>query len=146
MEASKDGMSLAVPIPSCNLTDGSYDATQCEDVNGQKQCWCVDEFGTEIPRTRGDNNSTEDCVQLRNTLDCLGLTCRLGCDFGFVLDDGDPNGITEEEKIGSRCPKCECRDPCQGANLPGGRCGPEFDCLLAEVECHPGDYCPPVPS
>ncbi|XP_046401941.1 uncharacterized protein LOC124167922 [Ischnura elegans] len=146
MEASKDGMSLAVPVPSCNLTDGMYNAMQCEIRFGEKQCWCVDEFGTEIPRTRGDGIAKEDCVQLRESLDCLGLTCRLGCDFGFVLDDGDELGRTEEERLGTRCPKCECRDPCLGASLPGGRCGPEFDCLLAEVECQPGDYCPPVPS
>lgn len=51
MEGTREGMRLALPPPKCHL-NGSFEATQCAERNGEKQCWCVDSFGSEIPNTR----------------------------------------------------------------------------------------------
>lgn len=94
-----------------------------------EQCYCVDRFGTEIPQTRGSINVTEEtCFNVRENIDCLDLTCRMGCDYGFVID---PN---------SKCPTCQCRDPCDGV-----QCENNQECRTVEVSCEDA-YCPPVPS
>ncbi|KAM8703394.1 hypothetical protein ACLKA7_008074 [Drosophila subpalustris] len=93
-----------------------------------EQCWCVDSFGTEIPQSRGFNVSDESCQQLRDELDCLDLTCRMGCEYGFALD------------ANTRCPACQCRDPCEGVT-----CGQGKECRIVDVSCE-GEYCPPVPA
>ncbi|ALC45954.1 CG5639, partial [Drosophila busckii] len=94
-----------------------------------EQCWCVDSFGTEIPQSRGFNVSLESCQQLREQLDCLDLTCRMGCEYGFALD------------AETRCPACQCRDPCEGVT----NCGEGKECRIVDVSCE-GEYCPPVPA
>ncbi|XP_034660156.1 uncharacterized protein LOC117896182 [Drosophila subobscura] len=93
-----------------------------------EQCWCVDSFGTEIPRSRGFNVSDDSCQQLREELDCLDLTCRMGCEYGFALD------------ADTRCPACQCRDPCENVS-----CGQGKECRVVDVSCE-GEYCPPVPA
>lgn len=93
-----------------------------------EECWCVDNFGTEIPRSRGFNVTDESCDKLRDDIDCLDLTCRMGCEYGFTLDP-----IT-------RCPACQCRDPCQDVI-----CGENEECRIVEVSCDE-EYCPPVPA
>ncbi|XP_018322456.1 balbiani ring protein 3 isoform X2 [Agrilus planipennis] len=123
MEGTRDGMALALPQPQCD-SDGSYLPTQCS----KGSCWCVDFFGTKIPKTEGKGNATEDCKSLRETLECLGLTCRMGCEYGFVLDEE------------TRCPSCQCKDPCSDI-----KCGPSEECQLVEVSCT-DHYCPPVPA
>ncbi|EFA05918.2 zonadhesin isoform X2 [Tribolium castaneum] len=120
MEGTREGMTLALPSPSCD-SDGNYISTQCH----KGECWCVDNFGTEIPRTRG---TTQNCTELRQSLDCLDLTCRMGCEYGFVLS----------EETG--CPTCQCRDPCSGI-----KCEENSQCQLVEVSCK-DHYCPPVPA
>lgn len=92
------------------------------------ECWCVDGFGTEIPKTKSVNTTEETCMKLRETLECLDLTCRMGCDYGFILDSD------------SQCPSCECRDPCDGVSCVDGQ-----ECRTVEVSCE-GEYCPPVPA
>lgn len=123
MEGTRDGMTLALPTPRCD-PDGNYIATQCSD----DKCWCVDNFGAEIPRTRGTGNATQDCQELRQTMDCLDITCRMGCEYGFVLSED------------TGCPLCQCRDPCSGVS-----CKEDEQCQLVEVSCK-DHYCPPVPS
>lgn len=94
-----------------------------------EECYCVDGFGTEIPRTRGSMNVTEtECNKVRESLDCLDLTCRMGCDYGFILD------------LETQCPTCACRDPCEGI-----QCDDSSECRTVEVSCE-GEYCPPVPA
>ncbi|XP_030369392.1 uncharacterized protein LOC115620335 [Scaptodrosophila lebanonensis] len=93
-----------------------------------EECWCVDSFGTEIPRSRGFNVTDESCRQLRDEVDCLDLTCRMGCEYGFALD---PH---------TRCPACQCRDPCEGVS-----CGDGKECRIVDVSCDE-EYCPPVPA
>lgn len=94
-----------------------------------EECFCVDGFGTEIPRTRGTINVTEfECARIRDSLECLDLTCRMGCDYGFVLDTD------------TQCPTCACRDPCEGI-----QCDESHECRTVEVSCE-GEYCPPVPA
>ncbi|XP_058056131.1 uncharacterized protein LOC131207529 [Anopheles bellator] len=93
-----------------------------------EECWCADGFGTEIPKTRGFNATTKSCEALREALGCLDLTCRMGCDYGFVLDPD------------TQCPSCECRDPCDSIGCPDGQ-----ECRSVEVSCE-GEYCPPVPA
>lgn len=93
-----------------------------------EQCWCVDSFGTEIPKSRDFNVTDESCQQLREKLDCLDLTCRMGCEYGFALD------------ANTRCPACQCRDPCEGVTCDQGK-----ECRIVDVSCE-GEYCPPVPA
>lgn len=62
MEGTHDGMKLALPTAEC-FSNGSFVAQQCSDVKGTKECWCVDNYGTEIPSTRGNNSATINCVQ-----------------------------------------------------------------------------------
>lgn len=124
MEGTRDGMSLALPAPECEHKEGAFRPKQCHD----DECWCVDGFGTEIPRTRAKNDSVEDCEKLRETLGCLDLTCRMGCEYGFELDEK------------TRCPKCQCKDPCNGV-----ACSDNEQCQLVEVSCK-DYYCPPVPA
>nr|XP_040220974.2 uncharacterized protein LOC120948565 [Anopheles coluzzii] len=93
-----------------------------------EECWCVDGFGTEIPKTRGFNATGKSCEAVRESLGCLDLTCRMGCDYGFVLDPD------------TQCPSCECRDPCDSVHCPDGQ-----ECRSVEVSCE-GEYCPPVPA
>ncbi|KAK3918170.1 Equistatin [Frankliniella fusca] len=123
MEGTRDGMSLALPPPSCR-PDGSFNDTQC----AAGECWCVDSFGTEIPRSRTAGAPSPACSALRESLDCLDLTCRLGCEFGFTLSPD------------TRCPLCVCRDPCAEA-----KCGPNAECHVVDVACD-AEYCPPVPA
>ncbi|XP_017786716.1 PREDICTED: balbiani ring protein 3-like [Nicrophorus vespilloides] len=119
MEGTRDGMAMALPQPKCD-SEGNFVAEQCDG-----DCWCVDHFGTEIPKTR---NAGKNCTEIWETSDCLDLTCRLGCDYGFVLD----------EETG--CPTCQCRDPCNGIS-----CNEDQQCQLVEVSCK-DHYCPPVPA
>lgn len=124
MEGTRDGMSLALPPPSCR-PDGSFNDTQCE----AGACWCVDSFGSEIPQTRTKGAMPSPaCLEVRESLTCLDLTCRLGCEFGFTLS------------AETRCPLCECRDPCAEA-----KCGPDAECHVVDVACD-AEYCPPVPA
>ncbi|KAH1000715.1 neurogenic locus notch homolog protein 3 isoform X1 [Dendroctonus ponderosae] len=124
MEGTREGMTLALPTPECD-PEGNYLATQCE--TNSHECWCVDNFGTEIPNSRRADNST-NCEALRKTMDCLDLTCRMGCEYGFILS----------EETG--CPTCQCRDPCSGV-----LCKEDEQCQLVEVSCR-DQYCPPVPA
>lgn len=93
-----------------------------------EECWCVDNFGTEIPKTRGFNVSDDSCVNMRDSLECLDLTCRMGCEYGFTLDPD------------TKCPACQCRDPCDGV-----QCGDGTECRVVDVSCE-DEYCPPVPA
>lgn len=77
---------------------------------------------------RAQSKAAEDCNDLRNNLDCLDLTCRMGCEYGFELDEE------------TRCPKCQCKDPCSAVS-----CAKNEQCQLVEVSCK-DYYCPPVPA
>lgn len=113
---------LAVSIPTCR-SDGSYEPVQC---NGTI-CWCVDEFGTELVNTRVAKGSRSDCREVRMLRSCLGLLCRLGCDYGFEMNQ-------------EGCPICECRNPCQHTE-----CGPEKECVMAAAPCR-SEWCPHIPQ
>lgn len=114
---------LAIPIPDCR-PDGTYESIQC-DRKGE--CWCVDDFGVEIINTRAVSRNNVDCNQVRSQRPCLGLVCRLGCDYGFVLDD-------------KGCPLCECRNPCKSVKCPENKI-----CQFYEVKCA-FNWCPPLPQ
>lgn len=122
MEGTREGMTIALPQPQCD-TEGNYLASQCS----QDECWCVDHYGTEIPKTRGKSQALKNCTEIWETSECLDLTCRMGCDYGFVLEDDG-------------CPSCQCRDPCATV-----ACNQDEHCQLVEVSCK-DHYCPPVPA
>ena len=42
-----DNFKLAINPPKCK-NNGEFEEVQCDE----KTCWCVDEFGAEIPVTR----------------------------------------------------------------------------------------------
>lgn len=113
---------LAIPIPKCR-SDGSYEPVQCHD----KECWCVDEFGAEILGSRSHAGRGADCRQVRASKGCLGLTCRLGCDYGFESDE-------------EGCPICSCRNPCADAKCPEGQL-----CQMEPVNCGE-EWCPAIPK
>lgn len=73
-------------------------------------------------------SASVNCTELRETKECLDLTCRMGCEYGFILS----------EETG--CPTCQCRDPCGGV-----ACADDEQCQLVEVSCK-DHYCPPVPA
>lgn len=116
MKRNKNQLFLP-PTASSDLIDVEVD-----------ECWCVDGFGTEIPKTKSLNTTEATCDKLRESLECLDLTCRMGCDYGFILDSD------------TQCPSCECRDPCEGVTCIEGQ-----ECRTVEVSCD-GEYCPPVPA
>lgn len=69
------------------------------------------------------------CIALREELECLDLTCRIGgCDYGFVLSPDN------------RCPLCECRNICDEVI-----CGQSEECQMVDVNCD-NEYCSPVPA
>lgn len=123
MEGTREGMTLALPPPACDK-EGNYEAVQCN----KGECWCVDYYGTELPNSKGKENATKDCVKIRETSECLDLTCRMGCDYGFIINEN------------TDCPTCQCRDPCANVN-----CDANEHCQLVEVSCK-DHYCPPVPA
>lgn len=49
-----------------------------------------------------------------------------------------PSGFSQDLKTG--CPICQCRDPCEGVQCPGG-----LACQPQEVKCK-AEPCPPIPT
>ncbi|KAG7298116.1 hypothetical protein JYU34_018885 [Plutella xylostella] len=108
-------------IPACK-EDGSYEDVQCK--NSERECWCVDPTGNEIPGTRSAN-STLSCSAPSK---CPEITCNdieLQCPHSRKLDD-------------KGCPTCECRDPCAEA-----KCRDDEKCELMKLDCE-GESCPPI--
>ena len=92
----------------------------------------------ELPGTREEAGSTPtsvSCLKLRHdTLeasDCPGLLCRLGCDYGFAIDNE------------TGCPLCECRNPCDP--VVGLKCPEGEECQLAVTKCAEAPFCPALP-
>lgn len=121
-------------LNSCPFRKGEFEEVQCDDND---VCWCVDEYGLELPGTRGTTTIDGDqaCIKLRHdTLEaseCPGLLCRLGCDYGFAVDNA------------TGCPLCECRNPCDpgaGLSCPEGQ-----ECQLAVTKCAEAPFCPALP-
>ncbi|KAK4325646.1 hypothetical protein Pmani_003739 [Petrolisthes manimaculis] len=119
-----EGVSLAVSTPACDQ-DGAYERVQCNPLG---QCWCVDDFGTQIPGTKASSRELVNCDRARESLSCGEMLCRLGCDYGFVLD------------ADTACPLCQCRDPCQGVECVGSQV-----CQMVDIPCVDG-VCPAVPQ
>ncbi|KAK7082228.1 hypothetical protein SK128_021740, partial [Halocaridina rubra] len=119
-----EGVTLAVPTPSCD-TNGAYEQVQC---NALGQCWCVDDFGTEIPGTKASSRELVTCDRVRAALTCGEMLCRLGCDYGFILDPD------------TACPLCQCRDPCRNVDCPNNQV-----CQMVDIPCVDG-VCPAIPQ
>ncbi|XP_045033793.1 LOW QUALITY PROTEIN: uncharacterized protein LOC116929499 [Daphnia magna] len=125
---AEPGYNLVLKNPRCT-PQGEFEEQQCDDDG---QCWCVDEFGVELAGTRGlaSQRSVSMCVKLRHDTDsdCPGLLCRLGCDYGFAVDNS------------THCPLCECRNPCDVLNCPEGQ-----ECQLVVSSCPEAPFCPALP-
>lgn len=121
MEGTRDGMELALAAPQCE-EDGSYKSIQCTNDS----CSCVNKHGVVI---KGSTNTSADCKALQASLSvCVVAKCPLDCPYGFEVD-------------GSGCDLCKCRNPCKDLT-----CGPKHSCVMVDVNCGEGEYCPPVPA
>lgn len=122
-----DPIDIPVRIPRCSRRDGNFEPIQCSNELTGTQCWCVDEYGLEVPGTRGDNEAEVNCTATPEN-ECSASSCRMFCPAGFARDS--KNG----------CPICKCRDPCDGVKCPRGQ-----SCEAQEVQCV-SEPCPPVPT
>lgn len=82
----------------------------------------------ELAGSRAVTKDAALCNRLRSDSECPGMLCRLGCDYGFVID----------EKTG--CSLCECRDPCNGTKCPNGQA-----CQMLATTCDDPPFCPALP-
>lgn len=117
-------LNTRVRAPRCDKR-GQFETIQCSNNRRGEDCWCVDEYGVEIPGTR---NATKANVQCKEPENCPASACRMFC----------PSGFSRDPKTG--CTQCRCRDPCDGLTCPNGQ-----SCQLVEVKCKT-EPCPPVPT
>ena len=82
----------------------------------------------ELAGSRGRADSATSCLRLRNDVECPGMLCRLGCDYGFTMDET------------THCPMCECRDPCDSIKCPNGQ-----HCQMIVSQCAEPPFCPALP-
>lgn len=113
-----------IRIPKCSKI-GDFEPIQCSNEINGTECWCVDEYGTEITGTRRDDENDVNCAAPSH---CQASSCRMFC----------PSGFSQDLKTG--CPICQCRDPCEGVQCPGG-----LACQPQEVKCK-AEPCPPIPT
>lgn len=125
MEGTREGMYLALPPPQCEK-DGSYKSFQCLKKDNTTNCYCVNDYGVTIS---GSVNNSKDCDKLNEVSKvCPPLDCSLKCDYGYELNS-------------ENCELCKCRDPCKEVN-----CGSHQSCVMVDVNCGIGEFCPPVPA
>ncbi|XP_012285307.1 uncharacterized protein LOC105702372 [Orussus abietinus] len=122
MEGTREGMALAIPAPECE-EDGSYKPLQCDRGN----CTCVNTQG--VPLKSKVSRGGSDCKRIAELLNaCEPFRCDLPCPYGYELN-------------AAGCPRCKCRDPCKEVT-----CKVHEACTMVDVNCGPGQYCPPVPA
>lgn len=111
-------------IPRCRK-GGEFERVQCSNERAGEDCWCIDEYGVELPGTR---NVTRGGVVCKEPEHCNASACRMFCPSGFARD------------AETGCTVCRCRDPCDGLDCPNGQ-----TCQLQEVQCK-SEPCPPLPT
>lgn len=114
----------SVRIPRCRK-GGEFERVQCSNEKAGEDCWCIDEYGVELPGTR---NATRGGVVCKEPEHCNASACRMFCPSGFARD------------AETGCTVCRCRDPCDGLDCPNGQ-----TCQLQEVQCK-SEPCPPLPT
>lgn len=120
------GSKVQVRIPRCNRL-GDFEQIQCSNELDNTHCFCVDEYGIEIPGTRAESEDKVNCSTPK-TVDCPAASCRMFCSSGFSR-----NATTG-------CPMCKCFDPCSDVKCPNGH-----ECEPIEIKCK-NDPCPPIPT
>ncbi|GBP03548.1 Thyroglobulin [Eumeta japonica] len=117
-------LKVRVRAPRCDK-GGQFETIQCTNSRRNEDCWCVDEYGVEIPGTRNTTKATVKCKEPEN---CPASACRMFCPSGFARDPQ------------TGCSQCRCRDPCDDISCPNGQ-----SCQLMEVKCKT-EPCPPIPT
>jgi hypothetical protein len=117
-----------VRVPKCSRL-GEFEPVQCSNELDNNYCFCVDEYGIEIPGTRAESEDKVSCVKQQQQQDeCPAASCRMFCSSGFARNN--TNG----------CPICKCYDPCNDVKCPNGH-----ECEPIEIKCK-NDPCPPIPT
>lgn len=119
------GSKVQVRVPRCSRI-GDFEPIQCSNELDNSNCFCVDEFGIEIPGTRADSEDEVNCNVNKN--ECPAASCRMFCSSGFARN------------ITSGCPICKCYDPCNDVKCPNGH-----ECEPIEIKCK-NEPCPPIPT
>ncbi|XP_077995049.1 uncharacterized protein LOC144448627 isoform X2 [Glandiceps talaboti] len=120
---------LKLYVPICD-DDGNFDIVQCND--NIDVCWCANKRGTRLEGSLGEivkGGEQYRCDDYDLSETCDAPVCNLGdmCKFGYKADQ---NG----------CPICQCFDPCEGIQCPGGT-----ECHAMHVLCSSKD-CSGIPQ
>lgn len=113
-------------VPRCNRL-GDFEPIQCSNELDNSHCFCVDEYGIEIPGTRADSEDKVNCSAPK-IAECPAASCRMFCSSGFSR-----NATTG-------CTICKCYDPCLDVKCPNGH-----QCEAIEIKCK-NEPCPPIPT
>ncbi|XP_078366847.1 equistatin-like [Oculina patagonica] len=128
-QASANGL-VGAFVPQCKA-DGSFKSEQCWGSTGY--CWCVDEFGKEIPGTK--LRGTPDCSKKGVLTLCQSLQAIIVNLPGWCgPPQCKPDGSFEEVQCCASTGKCYCVDR-EGKKVKGTEQNGKPDCESHSSKC-----------